>query len=136
MNSIDDELMKLDQTIKSESKYYDICIGKAEPCQKLNFSDTFKYQMHKFAQILKSYKSFVPEFECEIYIYPFESRADLLVDYATKSILDKNLIENRRCHVFQAHRPNDPFNYTADQDYTWNDFRVHFYFEFPLNYKI
>jgi hypothetical protein len=137
VNLIDDELKKLDQTIKSdESKYYDICIGETEPCQKLDFSITFKFLIHRFIKILKSYKKIVPEFECEIYIYPFESRADLVVDYAAKSILSKDLIENRHCHVFQAHQPSEPFNYTADQDYVWNDYRVHFYFEFPLKYKI
>ena len=137
MNSIDTELKKLEETIKSnESKYYDICIGETEPCQKIDFSITFKYLMHRFIKMLKSYKQIVPEFECEIYIYPFESRADLVVDYAAKSIINKSLIENCRCHVFQAHQPNEPFTYRTDQDCVWNDFRIHFYFEFPLKYKI
>jgi hypothetical protein len=135
MNSIDDELKKLDQTIKSnESKYYDICIGENGSIPKLEFSILFKYQIYKFGKLLKSYKKIIPEFECEIYIYPFESRADLVVDYAAKSILNKDLIENRQCHVFQAHQPKESFNYTSDKDHVWNDYRVRFYFKFPLNY--
>ena len=131
---IDSELKSNAELIKSdEYVYYDICVTSALPTnQKLVFSRNFQYQLYLFGTMVRHYKALVPDFECEIYAYPYEKRADLIVNHSAKSVLNKDLIENRRCHTFQNHTPNEPFNYSADQDLSWNDFRTHFYFEFPL----
>jgi len=99
-----------------------------------NWSKEFHSLIEELSLIINHYQKIIPEFECNISIFPFEHYFHIGLNHTSKSIIDKDLIEKRRCHLFQNHSPESHIRYSFDQDYGWNNYRVTFYFEFPLKY--
>jgi hypothetical protein len=90
--------------------------------------------LEKFLECVRFFKSITEEFECAIHYFPDEKRIDIQTDYMAKSYLDKKIIEGRKFRIFQDHtNVYDETEYTDHYDYTWFNFRVLWYFEYPID---
>lgn len=112
--------------------YNEINIFPVSNSYKHLWSKTFIDNLNELSDYVKCYSDLIPEFELEILAFPDENYYSLRLNHTSKSVIDKNLLENRKCYLFQSHTIPSNIRYASDQDLSWNNYRIQFQFEFHL----
>lgn len=112
--------------------YKEINVFPISSAYKHLWSKTFMDILNELDGCVKYYQEIIPEFELEITVFPVENYFSLKLNHTSKSVIDKQLLENRNCYLFQSHNIAPNIRYTNDQDFSWNNYRIYFCFEYHL----